>query len=417
MNLRNKGSLKMALRKIGSTALMIISFLFYSQISKAADLSPAIALRSQWAASATPGAAFGTDDIQTETVLFINDPTIPGPVGRLVFKPLEILAVKQLYTGQEFRAQDVLIIPAGPHGNNLIRPNPASQIPVISPDILYLPPHTNNYTCHPLFARCSLFPDFGITTLAPNQIEITYRTSERLTFAYPKDGFRRLRHFTRLLGFQKPVKIAVIGDSISVGGDTSGLLRFNPDVLSRYPKMPSTPGYAGQFISRLRDQFKGNIEWQNFSKGGYTSDLLNMQKEKGMTYSDAVVNYSPDLTIIAFGTNDVFPKVSVKQYTKNIQNLITKLRNQNDQTEFILVASFVSNPEWNHYDEVQFREFLAALNKIANKQSGIAVADLTTLSLEILKKKRYFDLSSNMLNHPNDWAHRLYADVLMSLVP
>lgn len=390
--------------RTGSSVLFIVGALFNPQTSKADDVSPLISAQSSWSASAIQGALFGTTDIQTETVLFIDDPTVPGPVGRLAFIPEEILAAKRLFTGENFRVEEISIIP----GTNLIRSSAVSPIPVVNPVSLYLSPGGTDFTCNLNFARCSLFPDFGIFTISPNQIEITYRTSERLKFAYPSDGLTRLRRLNRMLRSHQQLKIAVVGDSISVGGDTSGQLMGNVDVHTRFPKMPSTPGYAAQFISRLRTQFQGNIEWQNFSKGGYTSDLI-------LDRLDLVSNYSPDLTIIAFGTNDVFHKLSVERYTKNIQALIDKLRDQDSRTEIILVSSFVNNPEWEHHNEQKYRDFLAALNGIANSQRGIAVADVTTLSLEVLKRKRYFDLSSNALNHPNDWGHRLYADVLMSL--
>jgi hypothetical protein len=47
----------------------------------------------------------------------------------------------------------------------------------------------------------------------------------------------------------------------------------------------------------------------------------------------------------------------------------------------------------------------------------VALADVTTPWLEILKKKNFSDLSGNNVNHPNDFGHRLYANVILELFP
>jgi hypothetical protein len=49
--------------------------------------------------------------------------------------------------------------------------------------------------------------------------------------------------------------------------------------------------------------------------------------------------------------------------------------------------------------------------------TNVALADVTTPWLEVLKKKPYADLSGNNVNHPNDFGHRLYAQVILELFP
>ena len=47
---------------------------------------------------------------------------------------------------------------------------------------------------------------------------------------------------------------------------------------------------------------------------------------------------------------------------------------------------------------------------------GVALADMTSFWEEMLEHKRDWDLTGNGVNHPNDFGHRVYAQVLSSLL-
>lgn len=46
----------------------------------------------------------------------------------------------------------------------------------------------------------------------------------------------------------------------------------------------------------------------------------------------------------------------------------------------------------------------------------MAVADVTTLWVELLKRKGFHDLTGNGLNHPNDFGHQVYSEVVLELL-
>ena len=48
---------------------------------------------------------------------------------------------------------------------------------------------------------------------------------------------------------------------------------------------------------------------------------------------------------------------------------------------------------------------------------NVTFADVTTPWLELLRRKHFSDLSGNNINHPNDFGHRVYADVICQLLP
>ncbi len=47
---------------------------------------------------------------------------------------------------------------------------------------------------------------------------------------------------------------------------------------------------------------------------------------------------------------------------------------------------------------------------------GVAVADLSSVWETMLSRKPYLDLTGNGINHSNDFGHRLYAEVIFSLL-
>jgi hypothetical protein len=59
----------------------------------------------------------------------------------------------------------------------------------------------------------------------------------------------------------------------------------------------------------------------------------------------------------------------------------------------------------------QYRDALTQLG-----QPGIAVADMTSIWETLLTIKQDWDLTGNGVNHPNDFGHRVYAQVLSALL-
>ena len=82
--------------------------------------------------------------------------------------------------------------------------------------------------------------------------------------------------------------------------------------------------------------------------------------------------------------------------------------------EFVLVAPMLGNPEWVHTPPEMFGRYRDALATLCTPE--VALADVTRLWEDLLRRKRYHDLTGNGVNHPNDWGHRLYAQVVLALL-
>ena len=122
---------------------------------------------------------------------------------------------------------------------------------------------------------------------------------------------------------------------------------------------------------------------------------------------------NPDLVLIAYGMNDA-GFITVEQFMVHTTRLLDAIRARNAACDVILVSSMLGNPEWVYTPFEKFLTFRDALATLCGL--GLALADLTSVWADLLKVKSYLDLTGNGVNHPNDFAHRIYAQVLMELL-
>ncbi len=195
---------------------------------------------------------------------------------------------------------------------------------------------------------------------------------------------------------RKPLKIALLGDSISTGCNASGWAQT----------APFQPPYQDLLVTQLSATYGGQVSLDNFAVGGTDTawGLANISK---------VIDAHPDLVILAFGMNDAAGR-SPQEYQAHIRSMIEAVRERHPESEFILVATMLGNRDWTllHHDLFpQYRDALASLCG-----DGVALADLTTIWDELLRRKQDWDLTGNGVNHPSDFGHRIYAQVLSALL-
>ena len=121
---------------------------------------------------------------------------------------------------------------------------------------------------------------------------------------------------------------------------------------------------------------------------------------------------APDLCIIGFGMNDRGGNVPVNLFKSQINQIMTTVRAGNPAAEFILVSSARNNPEWG--PQQPLLDYRDAILKMQGP--GVKVADVTAAHEALLKKKPFIDMSSNNVNHPNDYLGRWYAQVISALL-
>jgi acyl-CoA thioesterase I len=187
-----------------------------------------------------------------------------------------------------------------------------------------------------------------------------------------------------------------LGDSISYGGNASGLREINAK--------PQLPPYPNLVAMGLEGAFGSKVALKNLSVGGTGIDW-------GLKMAPAVLKENPDLVIIAFGMNDCgMPRA---EWANKIKRLVDAIRGGSENAEIILVSPFIGNLEWEKLNEAAFQNF--AKTQAALAGPGLAHADVRAVWSELTKRKRFWEMTGNGLNHPNDFGHRVYAQVILAL--
>jgi len=199
----------------------------------------------------------------------------------------------------------------------------------------------------------------------------------------------------------KPITLCVSGDSISHGYDASAFETLQVE--------PFQPSYSELVAMGLEARYGSPVTWRNFAVAGWKAS-------DGVADLPRVLEAKPDLLIIAYGMNDVSSK-NPKQYRDNLKTIIDTVRGKLPDCEFILASTMLGNSEWIHTPEEFFPAYREAVESLRKEYpSGVAFADVTAMWTDILKRKSFYDLVGNGLNHPNDFGHRIYAQVTLGLM-
>lgn len=230
------------------------------------------------------------------------------------------------------------------------------------------------------------------------QVVAEYETDERWTGFVPERSGRFLRRTLARLRSRQPIRLVVLGDSISTGANASAFIRDEP----------FTPAYPQLLARGLEARGASKVTLMNLSVGGMTSSW-------GVTRIPEVIADKPDLLIIAFGMNDALRLdsggVLPERYARNMREMISTTRRALPNCEIILVATMLGNPDWYFLEQSRFVAFRDVLRKLEGP--GVAVADVTSFWADLLKRKSFDDLTGNGLNHPNDFGHEVYSQVIL----
>jgi acyl-CoA thioesterase-1 len=326
--------------------------------------------------------------------LFFGQKKAGDPLEARLFFPPEAVASVKSATGEVTyeEGKDYAVDKAA----GVIRLLPGSRIPSKKPEEMYplanssLPKYAHKRGdpgTHLIFGEGSFFHKL--------QVEVTYTHAAGLWPGYvPKFSGDALPGTLKKLRAKEPLKLCVAGDSISAG--------YNASKMTQAP--PFMPCYGELVALGLEKVYGSKVSFRNFAVGGWTSD-------SGLAAIDKVSAEKPDLVIIAFGMNDS-GKAPAK-FAANIKAMMDKVRAASPEAEFVLVASMLPNPEWLA-NSASFPPFRDELAKLCGR--GAALADLTAVWTEMLKRKGWHDLTGNGVNHPNDFGHRLYAQVILGLL-
>lgn len=228
------------------------------------------------------------------------------------------------------------------------------------------------------------------------QAEASYRHHAEWRHAVPTFQGALIPRTVNRLAQRSTLKICLCGDSITAGANASACTGVRPGM----------PPYPELFAEALRRRYGGEVVINNIA-------LAGRGVEHWLEVAGAIMEAKPDVVLVAYGMNDVGWK-TVDEYMGYVTRLIDTVNAKTPETEIILVASMLGNPEWHNTPFDKFFAYRAGLKSLC--RTGVALADVTQLWADMLQYKSYHDLTGNGVNHPNDFGHRTYAQVLLDLV-
>ena len=138
---------------------------------------------------------------------------------------------------------------------------------------------------------------------------------------------------------------------------------------------------------------------------------------------DAVIAQNPDLLIIAYGMNDGGNPPDV--YIERLTNIIKKIDQSCPNTAMVVVGTTLPNEKlsWSRggssicgYHKQYGPALEAAEETWQGKAYQVAVANMTNVNIQMFDRKVYEDVTGSNTNHPNDYMHRVYAQVIFQTI-
>lgn len=333
------------------------------------------------------------DTVEGESVLFIKDEKTGEARASVLFPIGEVLAVRNSVgdvsyeNGKDFvwnPGSREIVLPAG------------SRIPSRTPQELRRPAKSQKYELTHRDGNGEIFFG-GRLEYAEMQTCITYRHApDSWKSPVPRFDHKLLPRTVAKLVSRQPLTIVTLGDSISAGANASAL----------FDAAPYQPAYPELVRRQLAERFRNPVEMKNLAVGGTDTGW-------GLAQIDKVVEAKPHLVILAFGMNDSAGR-SPQSYHENTKKMITAVREKLPECEFILVASMLGNRDWVRLKHEHFPQYRDALKPLV--EPGVALADLTSIWEGFLELKKDWDQTGNGVNHPNDFGHRVYAQVITTLL-
>ncbi|MBS1851552.1 MAG: SGNH/GDSL hydrolase family protein [Acidobacteria bacterium] len=331
--------------------------------------------------------------MRDETVMFVQRPEEQEVSGRLLFTPTRIVRVTSAFGTVVYQAgRDYVWEP----GSKVLTLPQNSRIPVTTWARLHPPKGGIMSLGEAADGKSSLLFEESGAYFETLQVAVTYDHEEPWRGVVPQSAGKNLARTLAKLRAKK-LKLVVFADSVSAGAGASGF--FNAP--------PNQPPYTELVAQGLRARFGAEVHLVNLAEGGQDTTWA-------VKMAHAAAEQNPDVVILGFGGNDATRKISAEDFRRNMQTAMDTIRKTAPDTDFILIATMTANPDWPESDADLCRQYRDALFQLAGP--GVAVADEFSLWQELVQRKNFLDLTANGINHPNDFGHRVYAQVVLQLL-
>jgi lysophospholipase L1-like esterase len=163
-------------------------------------------------------------------------------------------------------------------------------------------------------------------------------------------------------------------------------------------------GYVARLFKRIEERRPGSTSNNFCVSGATTADLLRGQLERG-------VALNPDLVTVGIGINDIGHGLSLEQFSKNYEEILSALK-EKTHAQIVVTnipdvssAPRIPNAMRSEYQR-QILQYSQRLEEIANRH-GVTVFDVYSITRdELPSHPEYF---SGDGFHPSDAGYELWA--------
>ena len=242
-------------------------------------------------------------------------------------------------------------------------------------------------------------PGMGRWTIA-----ITYEHEGESVVNTPDDKSDKFATLIGKLEAGEDIKVVSMGDSITYGWSSTAIRDVEP----------FCPSYNRMVCKWIERKYNVNVNHVNIAVSGSGS---GSGQNNGRNKVSEACAQNPDLVFVAYGMNDGVNTVS-ETYVSNINYIVSEIERNCPNACIVVVGTAIPNPEVGYsagtsllQHHLQYAIGLANAEK--NVWSRAAFADVTTANVELLERKVYQDVAGSNSNHPNDYMHRIYAQVVL----
>ncbi|MFM7188715.1 MAG: SGNH/GDSL hydrolase family protein, partial [Armatimonadota bacterium] len=179
------------------------------------------------------------------------------------------------------------------------------------------------------------------------QVVVDYVASGPYKGVAPTSQINLLPGAAAKLRAGKPLRVTVLGDSISTGANASGATGA----------APWQPPYPQLLADALQQKYRSAVTVANFSVGG-------MDVRWGLTQLDKVERSVPDLLVLAFGMNDASGRRSPEEYARMSNEIVMGIQKRLPKCEVVLVATMTGNPDRSYAAPELYQKYRDALKRL-----------------------------------------------------
>lgn len=233
--------------------------------------------------------------------------------------------------------------------------------------------------------------------ITDKQYCVTYRHSGAWDSYIPRSEKTELPRTKKRIAEKQPFNFAFFGDSIAYGCNSSGLKDIN------------IPPYAPIWAKMTTDALNLRgvpVGYINRAVGGMDSawgarEAYNLFKDDKF-----------DLFLIAFGMNDG----DNTNFGANTEKMMNDILSINPDCEFLLVSTTLPHKLASGFFRGQAMQQMILEQVKAKFADRAALVPMTDMHAALLSRKRFYDMTGNNVNHPNDFLAAVYAQTILSVI-